>query len=407
MTTLNKVETMNEVVRSRFANASAMSSPIRAMFEAGTRLKREFGAEAVCDFSIGNPDVPAPREVKDALMAIAADAEKPMAFGYTGLAGLLDAREAMAAYLSEEQGTPVHAAEVVLGAGAAGVMCSIFYACLEPGQHVLGVAPYFTNYDIWAGTFGCTYKSVLLKPDFTFDLPAMEAAMTPDTRIVLYNSPHNPTGHVHGEAEVKGLVEVVRRKSKEFGRPILLVADEPYRFLVYGGQAVPSLLPLYEYSCLVGSLAKNMSLPGERLGYMAVSASMPGKEDFVGAVCSGNQALGATSAPVVGQKLVKYCIGKNTDASVYARRREVMADVLARAGYEFNMPEGAFYFFPKAPGGDDKAFVEELMKHRILAVPGYAFGMPGYFRLSFCVNEDVISRSYEGFKKAKDAVLNK
>jgi aspartate aminotransferase len=170
---------------------------------------------------------------------------------------------------------------------------------------------------------------------------------------------------------------------------------------------VPSVLPRYEHSCLVGSLAKNMSLPGIRLGYMAVNPAMPGKEDFMAAAVFGNMALGVTAAPVIGQKLLKYCLGHNTDASVYAKRRQVMADMLTRAGYEFNMPDGAFYFFPKAPGGDDKAFTQELMKHRVLAVPGCAFGAPGYFRLCFCVSETVIERAFEGLKKAREAIEKK
>ena len=394
---------MNKVVKPALADASSQSSPIRAMFDAGTRMKKELGAEAVCDFSLGNPDVPPPVEVKAALHKIAEGADQPFAFGYTSFAGDQEAREAMAAYLTGEQGVPVAAGDVILGCGAAGITNAILYACLEPGQNIVGVAPYFVSYDQWAGVYGCTYKPVKLKDDFSFDLAGMEAAIDRQTRVVLYNSPHNPTGHIHSEAEIKGLVEVLRRKGAEYGRPILLMADEPYRFLVYGNESVPSVLPLYEYACLVGSLAKNMSMPGLRLGYMTVAPNMPDKADFLAAVMTGNQALGISAAPIVAQKLLKYCLGHNTDVSVYARRREAMADVLSRAGYEFNMPEGAFYFFPKAPGGDDQAFAQELMKQRILAVPGTAFGMPGYFRLSFCVNEEVIKRSFEGFRKAREA----
>ena len=395
---------MNEVIRPKLAQNAGNSTLIRAMFDAGVKMKRELGADAVCDFSIGNPDVPAPSAVKEVLAEIAANADKPLAFGYTGVAGTLEAREALAAYLSKEQGVPLSAAEVMLGAGAAGVMCLVFYACLEAGDEIVGVSPYFTNYDLWSATFGGVYKPVPLREDFSFDLAGMEAAITPKTRIVLYNSPHNPTGHVHSLEEIKGLVEVVRRKNREYGRPILLVADEPYRFLVYGDEEVPSVLPLYEYSCLVSSLAKNMGLPGERVGYLAVSPDMPEKEQFMGAVCGANQAMGVTSAPIIGQMLLARCIGHNTDASVYARRREVMADVLKRAGYEFNMPAGAFYFFPRTPGDDDQAFIRELMRHRVLAVPGAAFKMPGYFRLAFCVNEEVIRRSFEGFKLAREAM---
>jgi aspartate aminotransferase len=244
---------------------------------------------------------------------------------------------------------------------------------------------------------------VPVKDDFSFNLPAMEAAVTPKTRVAIYNSPHNPTGHVYSLEDVKGLAAVLRKKSLEYGRPILLVADEPYRFLVFSGQPVPSVLPLYEYSCLVGSFAKNMSLPGERIGYLAAAGDMPDKADFIAAITAGNRCMGSGGAPCIGQEIVRHSLGHNTDREVYARRRDAMADVLRRAGYDFNLPDGAFYFFPKAPGGDDMAFIDELLKHRILAVHGRSFGMPGYFRLTFCVNEAVIKRSCEGFKKAREA----
>ncbi|MDR1126226.1 MAG: pyridoxal phosphate-dependent aminotransferase [Deltaproteobacteria bacterium] len=398
---------MNQLLRPIFAEASKQSSPIRAMFETGLRLKKEFGEDAVCDFSIGNPDVPAPKQVKEGMMELAKKADQPLAFGYTPNAGSGEIRELLAKYLSEEQGYPVEAADVMLGVGAGAVMCNVFNSCLEAGDQVLGVAPFFAEYTGWAESFGGTYKAIPVNSDFSFNLPAMEAAITPKTRVVIYNSPHNPTGYVYTEAEIKGLVDILRKKGKEYGRPILLVADEPYRFLTYGGEKVPSVLPLYEYSCVVSSFAKNISLPGERIGYLAACKDMPGKIDFVAAIIAANRRLGVTSAPIIGQELLKYCLGHNTDAETYAKRRTVMADVLTRAGYKFNMPAGAFYFFPIAPGGDDLAFVKILAEQRVLAVQGTAFGMPGYFRLSFCVSEEIIKRSFEGLKKAREIVEGK
>ena len=398
---------MTHLVRSRYVSTSGKTSAIRSMFEEGLRLKREFGEDAVCDFSIGNPDVPAPKAVKEALRLVMEKADRPMAFGYYSYGGNAEIVAKMAAYLTKEQDTPVLPSDVVFCAGASGAICNIFNACLEPGDEILGVAPYFGEYGVWAQTFGCTYKGILVKDDFSFNLPAMEAAFTPKTRVVIYNSPHNPTGHVYSLDDIKGLVEIIRKKSREYGRPILLVADEPYRFLVFGDKPVPSVLPLYEYSCLVGSFAKNMSLPGERIGYLAAAGNMPEKADFIAAITAGNRCMGSGGAPCIGQEIIRHSLGFNTDREVYAKRRDAMADVLTRAGYEFNMPDGAFYFFPKAPGGDDNAFVEELLKHRVLAVQGSSFGMPGYFRLTFCVNEDTIKRSFEGFKKARAAFAGK
>ncbi len=397
---------MNKLVRSMYAQASQDNSPIRVMFEEGLRLKQQYGEDAVCDFSIGNPDVPSPKQVGDGLRALADQAGEPMMFGYSPYAGEAHVLEAMSKYLTEEQGTLVEAGDIVLCAGAGGAMCNIFNACLEPGDQVLGVAPFFGEYNVWARAFGATYKGVLVKEDFNFDFPAIEAAITPKTRVFIYNSPHNPTGHVYSLEQIQQLIKILRKKGDEYGRPILLVADEPYRFLVFGDEKVPSVLDQYEHSCVVSSFAKNMSLAGERIGYLAAANNMPEKIDFLCAIMAGVRAIGA-ACPTIGQKLLPYCLGHNTDKQVYARRRDAMADVLSRAGYEFNMPAGAFYFFPKAPGGDDFAFVKELLKHRVLAVHGSAFGMPGYFRLTFCVNEDTIKRSFEGFKKAREVIEGK
>ena len=397
---------MKSLLSSRFTGP-AVESPIRKMFNYGFKLRQQYGPDSVCDFSIGNPDVAGPPELKKAMMAIAEEADKPMAFMYTPTAGLADVLKVLAEYLSKEQGYQIGADDVMMSGGASGVINAVFRSILDPGDNVVGVAPYFLEYRNWAGNFMAEYRGVLVKPDFSMDLPAMEKAIDAKTRAVIYNSPHNPTGYVYSKQEIQGLVDIVAKKSKEFGRPILIIADEPYRFLTFGGEDVPSILPLYDCSCVTSSFAKNMSLPGERVGYLIANHKMPEKDKFVGAVTSSSYALGHVNAPIVGQKLLLYTLGHNTDVNIYAKRRELMADVLTRAGYQFNLPKGAFYFFPKAPGDSDVKFCDVLAEQRVLSVPGSAFGMDGYFRLTFCVGEDVIKRSFDGFLKARQIIEGK
>jgi aspartate aminotransferase len=370
------------------------------MFEAGIKLKQEYGADKVCDFSLGNPDLPPPKEVAEGMRAIAAESDRPMSFGYMPNAGFPWALELLAAELGKEQGARVDTGDVMLACGAAGAMNAVFRAVLDPGDEVLGVLPYFVDYGFYASNYGAVFKSVPSKADFSLDVPAIEAAITKKTRVMLINSPNNPTGQIYSKAELSALAEVLRKKSAENGRPVFLVADEPYRFLAFDGALVPSILPLYAYSVVVSSFSKNLSLPGERLGYVIAANEMPDKAVFMGGVVMASRILGFINAPVVGQKLLKYALGKQADLNIYAKRRAAMAKVLTDAGYEFISPKGAFYFFPKAPGGDDAAFIELLAKELILAVPGRAFGLPGYFRLAFCVHEEVIKRSAPGFKRA-------
>jgi aspartate aminotransferase len=228
----------------------------------------------------------------------------------------------------------------------------------------------------------------------------MEAAITAHTRVVLINSPNNPSGAVYTRAELEGLAAILARKTAEFGRPIYLAADEPYRFLTFDGCEVPSVLPLYPYSVVVSSFSKCLSLAGERVGYALVNPAMPGKETVVAGIVLANRILGFVNAPAIGQMLAERALGSQVNLAVYAERRKAMTTVLDEAGYTFTMPKGAFYFFPQAPGGDDVAFCAALQEERILAVPGSGFGCPGFFRLAFCVGEEVIRRSAEGFARA-------
>lgn len=377
------------------------ASWIRKMFELGARLKEKHGEENVYDFSLGNPDLPAPPVVGEALREFAEKAGEPFAFGYMPNAGFPWLRRKLARHLSQEQKTELGEEDVILTCGAAGALNAFFRATLDPGSEVLTFAPYFVEYGFYCANHGGMLKTVPSAPgSFAPDLEALEKAINPNTRAVLINSPHNPTGAVYSAADIASLAHLLINKSQQYNRPIWLIADEPYRFLTYDGVSVPPILPLYPYAAVISSLSKNMSMPGERIGYIAISPKMPEKKELMAALTLANRILGFVNPPVIGQRVMDRALGAEVDTSVYAARRKAMARVLTEGGYEFQLPAGAFYFFPKAPGGDDIAFVNRLLEERILAVPGSGFGYPGHFRLAFCVDEDIINRSAEGFAKA-------
>ena len=375
---------------------------IRRIFEYGLELKKQYGEDAVCDFSLGNPDLPPPAVVGECLADLAGQADKPFAFGYMPNPGYPAVRAALAGHLATEQNCAVAADDLLLTCGAAGGINVFFRSVLTPGDEVICPIPYFVEYSFYAGNFGGVLKPVATKPEtFELDIAAIEAAITPRTRVVMINSPNNPTGQVYSEAILRELAAMLTRASAGRERPIFLLADEPYRFLAYDGIEVPPVLPLYPYAVVIGSFSKNLSLPGERVGYVVVSPLMEGREQLVAAMVIANRILGFVNAPAVGQALLLRALGHAVDRTVYARRREAMAGVLTRAGYEFTMPRGAFYFFPKSPDPDELVFLDRLSAERVLAVPGRGFGLPGYFRLAFCVDEAVINRSEAGFVRAR------
>ncbi len=381
------------------------SSWIRKMFEAGIELRAKYGEEAVCDFSLGNPDLPPPVKVAEALKGIACEADTPFAFGYMPNPGYGFAREALATHITREQGLLVDMEDIIVTCGAAGALNAVMRAVLNPGDEVLCPAPYFVEYGFYTQNHGGVFKTVPTKPlTFELDTEAIAAGITEKTRIVLLNSPNNPTGVVYSEESIQALVEVLQDKTTEFGRPVYLVADEPYRFLVFDNVQVPSVLQKYSWSLVVNSFSKSLSLAGERVGYIAVCPHMPEKKLLLAALTLSNRILGYVNAPAIGQKLMARVLDSQVDVAVYADRRLAMARVLDTAGYSYTMPRGTFYFFPKAPGGDDIAFVHALQQECILAVPGSGFGAPGYFRLTFCVDKTVIERSASGFARALQAV---
>ncbi len=393
-----------QVISTDISNSIQSASWIRRMFEAGIELKQKYGADQVCDFTLGNPDLPPVPEVARTLRRLADTVERPLSLGYMPNAGLPSVCQSLAAYLAKEQQVPLAASHVIVTCGAAGGLNVMFRAVLEPGDEVLCPSPYFVEYGFYAGNYGGKLVAVPSRqPDFSLDLDAVESAITAKTRVVLIDSPNNPTGAVYDQSELKGLAAVLARAGKRFGRPIFLVSDEPYRFLTYDAAEVPPVLPLHEFSVVVGSFSKSLSLAGERIGYVAVNPAMPQSEDLMAGLILCNRILGFVNAPVIGQRLVEAALGITVDAGIYKRRRDVMAGILRDAGIEFTLPQGAFYFFPKAPGRvDDIEFCRLLLDERILAVPGRGFGLPGYFRLTYCMDEAIIRRAAQGFKKAAD-----
>ncbi|MBP8802481.1 MAG: pyridoxal phosphate-dependent aminotransferase [Kiritimatiellae bacterium] len=394
-----------QLISSEIQSQMAGSSWIRRMFEKGIELKKQFGAENVFDFSLGNPDIPPPSCAADALHGLAERVARPFGMGYCPNSGLPEFREALAAYLSVQQQVTVQAAQVVVTCGAAGALTSFFRAVLEPGDEVLCPAPYFVEYGSYCGHFGGVLKAIpSLPPDFQPDIAAIEAAVTERTRVLLINSPNNPTGCVYSQRTLAALAELVNRVNATRERPLYLLSDEPYRFLAYDGAVVPPILPLSPFALVLGSFSKNLSMAGERVGYLVASPAMPNVATLINAVTLTNRTLGFVNAPVLGQRLAMALLNESVDISVYARRREAMARVLREAGLRFALPQGAFYFFPEAPGGDDQAFIQALLAQNVLAVPGSGFGLSGYFRLSFSVEDAVIERSAAGFKAAVAAV---
>lgn len=402
--TVQKMQTVTDA----FHAAAGKASFIRKMFEKGIELKQQFGEDAVCDFSLGNPDVPPPEAARTVLHRIADDAMRPLGLGYCPNAGIPSVREAIASHLSKQQGLPLAGKDVVMTVGAASALVCFFRATLDKGDEVLVPSPYFVEYGNYCGHFGGVLCPIPSKDDFSLDVPAISAAISSRTRAIIVNSPNNPTGAIYSKEELEALVRAIEdeneRRAKRGKRPLFLLSDEPYRAFAYDGAEVPAVLPMSRFAVVLGSFSKTLSMAGERIGYIAVNPAL--SEEDSGTLLSTltlvNRTLGYVNAPVIGQRLAAEICDSTVDLEIYKRRHDLMAKVLQDAGIEFVMPRGAFYFFPKAPGGDDAKFVDALLEERILAVPGSGFGRAGHIRLSCAVDEKIIARSADGFKRATE-----
>jgi len=365
-------------------------------------MKAQYGAENVYDFSLGNPDLPPPPQYLAAMTEVLAE-EKPGVHGYMPNPGYPAVRKAVAAQIAKEQKVTVEETEMLMTCGAAGGLNVVMKALLDPGDEVVILAPFFVEYNFYIDNHGGVAKIVNTAADFSLDLAGIEAALSPKTKAIIINSPNNPTGQIYAREELDRLGELLGAAGRKFGTVIYLVADEPYRKIVYDGQEVPSIFQASNNAILVSSYSKDLSLAGERIGYIAVHPEVTDKMLLLGAMALANRILGFVNAPALMQRVVARLQGVTVDNAIYARRREAFCRVLSEAGYEFEPPKGAFYMFPKSPLADDAKFCGLLQEQKILAVPGRGFGMPGYFRLAFCVEDAVIERSAGAFRRAMAA----
>lgn len=384
------------------------SGVIRRMFEEGARMKAELGEENVFDFSLGNPSLEPPLEVEKALQEAVQDTSAGR-HGYMPNAGYMTARQAMAEKTAREQGVKVRAENVVMSVGAAGALNTVLKALLNPGDEVVVPCPYFTEYDHYIQNHGGVIKRVKTRDDFSLDAQKVGEALTGRTAAVIINSPNNPTGRVYSEEDIKALSQVLEAHGKRTGRLPYLVCDEPYRDIVYNRRngekaAVSPVFPYYKNAVIVTSFAKGLSLPGERIGYIAVNDACDEADKFIAAAIFATRILGFVNAPALWQKTVAASWDAPNDcAAQYQKRRDLMCSVLDEAGLEYAAGEGAFYLFVKVPSiwhGDDMAFVNCLKEHNILCAPGRSFAGAGYFRAAYCVGLDVIERSRKAWREA-------
>ena len=391
---------ISEVVLNLNRNGSA----IRAMFEEGARMAKEVGKENVYDYSLGNPSVEPPKEVKEAMLAVLTEENPNTVHGYMNNAGYEDVREAVAEHLNSNFGTNFHARNILMTVGAAGGLNVIFKVLLNPGDEVLTFAPFFGEYRNYVNNFAGKLVTVATDPD-TF-MPVAEnlaAAITPKTKALIINNPNNPTGVVYSEEIIRMVASVLEAKQKEFGTSIYLIADEPYRELVYDGVTVPYLTKYYRNTIVGYSYSKSLSLPGERIGYLVMPDELDDADEIIPGAAASNRVLGFVNAPSLIQRTIKRVLDAKVDVEIYNRNRELLYTKLTEYGYTCIKPQGAFYLFVKAPGGDDKAFVAAAKKYHLLLVAGSGFGGPGYLRIAYCVDYDMIVRSLPAFESlAKD-----
>jgi aspartate aminotransferase len=395
---LSKIKGVTMTISHKIEAIMTKSSWIRKMFEEGAKLKANHGNDNVFDFSLGNPNLPPPDAFQSTLLSIIENMEIG-GHGYMPNAGFPFVRKAVAKFLSEEHQQDITENEVLMTCGAAGAINVTLKAILNPGEELIVPAPFFVEYGFYADNHGGELKTVPTLPDFNLDLDAMEAAITEKTRAVLVNFPNNPTGQVYSEESLRALGALLKKKGEALGKTIYLLSDEPYRKIAFDDIKVPSVFDVYSESIILNSYSKDMSLPGERIGYIAIHPKATHKVQLAEGMTLANRILGFVSAPGLIQRVVGALQGVTVDMEAYNRKRNLLRDGLKKAGYEFVTPSGAFYFFPKSPIPDDIEFVKALQEERILAVPGTGFGGPGHFRIAFCVADDTIVNALPGFER--------
>lgn len=387
------------MISKKMENMVANSSAIRAMFEEGNRLAKIYGSENVFDFSLGNPNVPAPDAVKYAIKELLDEEDPVVLHGYTNSnAGYEDVRIAIADSLNERFGTHFCSKNITMTVGAAGGLNVILKSLINPGDEVITFAPYFGEYRSYTDN----YDGVLVEvspntTDFQPKLDEFEQKISPKTKAIIVNTPNNPTGVVYSEETIQKMAAILEKKQKEYGTDIYLISDEPYRELAYDGVEVPYLTKYYANTIVGYSYSKSLSLPGERIGYLVIPDEASASEKLIGAVNVATRILGFVNAPTLQQKVVKACLNEKTDISYYDRNRETLYNGLKNLGFDCIKPEGAFYLFVKSPIADEKEFCNEAKKYNILIVPGSSFACPGYVRMAYCVSYETIVNSLPKF----------
>ena len=389
-------ETMKELGNKR--------SVIREIFEFGNRRRAEIGAENVYDFSLGNPNVPAPEAVNRTMIELLQTKSDMYLHGYTSAQGAIDTREAVAADLNRRFGTAFHKDNFYMTCGAAASLKISLTALYTPGDEVIAFTPFFPEYRVFVETCGAKLVTAASDQDtFQIDVEVLKPLITEKTKAVIVNSPNNPSGVVYTAETVTKLAELLRAKEAEFGHAIYLIADEPYRELVYDGMDVPYLTKYYRDTIVCYSYSKSLSLPGERIGYILVPDEVTDAKDIYAAVCGAGRALGYVCAPSLAQHVIASCTGMVSDLNVYRLNRDLLIDSLTEFGFTCIHPDGAFYLFMKSPVADAGAFCEKAKDFDLLLVPADSFGTPGFVRIAYCVSTEMIRNSLPAFRKLAES----
>jgi aspartate aminotransferase len=382
----------------------ANNSVIRAMFEDGAKMREKYGSENVYDFSLGNPNVPAPPQVNQEMIRLLSESE-PDLHAYMNNAGFPSVREIIANSINKSSGTSFDKDNIIMTCGAAGGINVALNVITNPGDEVLVFVPYFLEYNWYVNNVDAKVVRVQTDKNFMPDLADFEAKITEKTRVLLLNSPNNPTGVVYPASVIAGISEILMRKQKEFNRTMFILSDEPYRELAYDGMTVPYVTKFFPNTIVAYSFSKSLSLPGERIGYLVIPSEMEEARLVFDTASNANRILGFVNAPSLIQKVIGECIDAKVDVSYYDRNRLALYKMITELGFECTKPMGAFYLFMKAPMEDDKVFVELAKKHRLLLVSGAAFGSPGYVRLAYCVSFETILNAKESFQKLAEETL--
>lgn len=374
------------------------NSTIRAMFEEGKRLADQFGEENIFDFSLGNPNVEPPAAVKEAILSILSEGSPNYIHGYMNNSGYEDVRQTIADHLNQKYQLSLTSQHIIMTCGAAGGLNILLKTLLNPGDEVIAFAPYFGEYANYTVNFdGVLVESMTDPETFQPDCANLEKAISPKTKVLLINTPNNPTGVVYTSDTLKKIAALIEQKEAEYNTKIYVISDEPYREIAYNGIEIPYLLHYFK-RCFIGySYSKSLSLPGERIGYLVVNPTMDGLDEILPALNIANRILGFVNAPSLFQRVIARTLGSNVDVSYYQRNRDVLYSHLTSLGFQCVKPEGAFYLFPKCPIPDEAEFIAIAKKHNILLVPGSSFHYPGYFRLAYCVSFEKIKASLPAF----------